>query len=77
MKRLTKAQISVLLTGLDTKLDRSSLGWAYEVEERIWRVYYPVTPSRLQSLRTGLSDLSKPLQEPGDDPSLQGKARPH
>jgi hypothetical protein len=43
MKRLTKAQISALLTGLDTKLDRSSLGWGYEDEEGIWRVYYPVT----------------------------------
>ena len=54
MKRLTKAQISVLLTGLDTKLDRSSLGWGYEVEERIWRVYYPVTIEAL--CKRGLLD---------------------
>jgi hypothetical protein len=54
MKRLTKAQISALLTGLDTKLDRSSLGWGYELEDGTWRDYYPVTIETL--CKRGLLD---------------------
>jgi hypothetical protein len=54
MKKLTKVQISALLTGLDTKLDRSALGWGYEDEEGTWRVYYPVTIEAL--CKRGLLD---------------------
>jgi hypothetical protein len=46
MKRLTEAQISALLTGLDTELDRSALGWGCEDEAGNWRVYYPVLRKR-------------------------------
>ena len=54
MKRLTEPQIRALLTGLDIKLDRSSLGWGYEDDEGTWRFYYPVTIEAL--CKRGLLD---------------------